>query len=393
MAEHPKVEYDELSEAAKGFIRPDSPPGARMAAARGLLPLVTLDLAILLCYLLHDDDPKIARQARRSMRSLPPHLLETIVASEVNWKVLDYLVRGTLPEDRLYERVLFNRAAHDTTVAWMATHITVPAVLDLIASNQERMIRHPAIVRNLVKNPHAAASTVATVKQFYVLYTGSDEMFREFEPEPAPAAVAEAEVPRPEIPEEDLEGLEKFEAIPEEEEGFPELSIEDLEKEVFDEEAAFADEFLVDPERELSAEERKGLAHKIRKLRPVDQMQLARRGNNEARQVLIKSPNKLVQECVIKNPRITIEEVMKIARDKSMREELIRMLTFNRDWTKNYQIRLNLTWNPKTPFPTAMKFLALLNEKDLAAISRSKQVPGMLAVAARKMVSQKQRYR
>ena len=126
-------------------------------------------------------------------------------------------------------------------------------------------------------------------------------------------------------------------------------------------------------------------------MRVVDQMRIALKGNTEARMILIKSANKLIQECVMRNSRLTIEEVMKVARDKSMREEIVRMVTLSKDWTKNYIVRLNLTWNPKTPLTQALKYLNLLNEKDLAAIAKSKQVPGMLSVAARKMVQQKQK--
>ena len=87
-----------------------------------------------------------------------------------------------------------------------------------------------------------------------------------------------------------------------------------------------------------------------------------------------------------------IQEVLKVARDKAQREELIRMVSKNRDWTKNYMVINALCLNPKTPLERATKYLHRLNTKDLTAIARSKQVPGMLAVTARKLVAERQRF-
>jgi hypothetical protein len=245
------------------------------------------------------------------------------------------------------------------------------------------------------------------VRQFHRLYSGSDDFLRPEAP-PTPAPPPPAAEPAPpafdeDLPDAGLEAIEtketreveewerEFEALPGEEEELPDISIEDLEKETFEADSDIALQFLLDPEHELSSEEIKTLAVRLRQMKVVDQMRVGLKGNTEARQILIKSANKLVQECVMRNPRLTIEEVIKVARDKSMREEIIRLVTINKDWTKNYAVRVNLTWNPKTPLTQALKYLNLLNEKDISAIAKSKQVPGMLAVAARKLYQQKQK--
>ena len=173
----------------------------------------------------------------------------------------------------------------------------------------------------------------------------------------------------------------------------PDFSIEKLAREVFDTEDDFSSEYLVDPEQELSHNQRMTLSNRIRKMRVLDKMRLGLKGNIEARQILIKNPNKLIQECVLRNPRVTVEEVIRVSKDKTMREELIRMVSLHKEWTKNYQVVYQLCWNPKTPITHALKFLSRLNIKDVQKISKSKQVPGMLAVAARKVVDQKQKYK
>lgn len=416
MADYKTFQYEDLTEASRSFIRPDSPPGARMAAARGLLPLITIDLVYLLCYLMQDSDQRIAKQALGTISDLPANMLDRVLQSDINPKILDFFAKQKLERTNLYERILLNRNTGDDTFKWLAQNSADVIVLDLIATNQERIIRDPQIARDLTKNKNISASTASLVKQFYTLYSGSDELFADI-PEPeiveesiteellekdqAAKAAIEAlvededfdeDLPGGEIDEDELDGLDQFESIPEDED-LENINLDDFEKEVFEEDVHFAAEFLLDPERELSNEERRGLAHKVRNMRVVDQMSVALKGNIETRQILIKSSNKLVQECVIRNPRLTIEEVMKVAKNKSMREDIIRLVTVNKDWTKNYQVRLMLVWNPKTPLTLALKYLTMLNERDLSAISKSKQVPGMLAVAARKMVKVKQRFK
>jgi hypothetical protein len=125
----------------------------------------------------------------------------------------------------------------------------------------------------------------------------------------------------------------------------------------------------------------------------LDKMRLGLKGNMEARQILLKSSNKMVQECVLRNPRLTVEEIIKVAKDKTFREELIRVVCANKDWVKHYPVVSSLCWNPKTPLTMALKFLPRLTLKDLEHLSKSKQVPGMLAVQARKAVGEKRKNR
>ncbi|MCZ7585748.1 MAG: hypothetical protein M5R36_21815 [Deltaproteobacteria bacterium] len=171
------------------------------------------------------------------------------------------------------------------------------------------------------------------------------------------------------------------------------FDISDLEREEFELEELFAEDLLVDPEIDLDGEQRESLQNRVNKMNVLNKMRLALKGNIEARNILIKSANRLIQECVLRNPRITVEEVIRLTKDKSQREELVRIISRNRDWTKNYAVIHHLCLNPKTPLEMALKYLHRLTAKDLANIARSKQVPGMLAVQARKLYAEKERYR
>ena len=72
-----------------------------------------------------------------------------------------------------------------------------------------------------------------------------------------------------------------------------------------------------------------------------------------------------------------------------MGDELLRIISNNREWTKNYQIKLALTMNPKTPIPQAIKFLNYLQDKDLRSLMKSKDVPNNVSTHARRILTKK----
>ena len=115
-------------------------------------------------------------------------------------------------------------------------------------------------------------------------------------------------------------------------------------------------------------------------------IKLALRGNKDARTILIRDPIRLVRRCVLQNPRISDGEVISIARNRSADEELLRMINEKREWVRNYQVRYALSTNPKTPLPAAIRHVATLSERDLRFIAKSKNVPQVIAVQARRIL-------
>ena len=65
------------------------------------------------------------------------------------------------------------------------------------------------------------------------------------------------------------------------------------------------------------------------------------------------------------------------------------MISNNRDWTKTYKIKLALSSNPKTPQATALKFLNYLQDRDLKTLMKSRDVPSVVSVGARKLLEKK----
>ena len=122
-----------------------------------------------------------------------------------------------------------------------------------------------------------------------------------------------------------------------------------------------------------------------------EKIKMALTGDKEWRAILIKDANKLVSGSVIKNPRITDGEILTILKVGVQNDEIIRMICANKEWVKNYLIRKALISCPKTPLPNALRYLATMNEKDLAGYAKSKNISSVVATQARRMLLSKKR--
>ncbi|MDW7645557.1 MAG: hypothetical protein SCI25_10965 [Desulfuromonadales bacterium] len=115
-------------------------------------------------------------------------------------------------------------------------------------------------------------------------------------------------------------------------------------------------------------------------------IKMALTGDKEWRGIFIKDANKLVSAAVLKNPRITDGEVLAIAKNKSSSDELIRLITLNREWVKLYEIKKALVEHPRTPLPTALRYMNVLTEKDIKNLAGSRGVSAVIVNNARRML-------
>jgi len=118
-------------------------------------------------------------------------------------------------------------------------------------------------------------------------------------------------------------------------------------------------------------------------------LKLALSGNKAARDLLIKDSNRIISMAVLKNPRITEEEVQKVAHTKGTSDDMLRQISKNKEWVKSYSIRVGMLTNPKTPLTVSLKLLDTVYEKDLHSIAKSKNIPNALASAARRKLEAK----
>jgi len=149
------------------------------------------------------------------------------------------------------------------------------------------------------------------------------------------------------------------------------------------------DELLVEPEAPAQGPAR-SLYAQILGMSIGQKIKLALRGNGDARTILLRDGSKLVRRFVLMNPRIGDNEIIAITRNKSIDDDLLRMIADKREWLRLYQVRVGLATNPKTSLPTAIKLVGTLDERDIRQISKSKNVQQGVAAQARRLLFTKQ---
>lgn len=157
--------------------------------------------------------------------------------------------------------------------------------------------------------------------------------------------------------------------------------------EVKEEDAAdFSPDLIYDLQEQLTDEQRQNLYQKIIKMSIPQKIRLAMMGNREARNILILDHNKAVVMAVLRSPKLTENDVFTFAQQRNLSEEVYKYIARNKNWIKNYALKLALVNNPKTPLTVALRFLDHLQERDLKNLSRSKNVSNVLAKAAGQLI-------
>ena len=360
-------------------VDPKAPAPLRMMGAKALVPMGPKEMSTALFMLTFDPDPPIRETAAKSAAGLPDRILSVALRDEtVEPAVLDYYASVFKDRAEYVEMLVLNATTPDTAIQ----RITVGAnerVVEIIAQNQLRMLRHPDIVRALVDNKAARPSTVDNVCDFCVRSgLGLEDL-------PAFRAA------RRRIhggSEQDEELARKVLAEQKSAEARAEAALEQMGAAGPD-----GEERPVAPgSAEEQAEEQKKLsiAQQIMNLSVAKKVEWAnKKGNREVRNILLRDPNKLVQLAVLQSSRITEGEIGKVALSRTAPQEVLQYIYNNRQLMKNYQIKVNLINNPKMPVAVSMRFLSSLRMAEVKAVAKNRNVPQGLATAAKKLLDKK----
>ncbi len=131
---------------------------------------------------------------------------------------------------------------------------------------------------------------------------------------------------------------------------------------------------------------RKTLMQKLAFMTVVQRLTLALKGGREERMLLIRDPNKLVQRCVLQSPRLTDTEVENFAAMANLNGEILRAISLNRAFMKNYTVVRNLIFNPKTPLDISLHLFPRLTAGDLTKLAANKNVPDTLRSMGQKLI-------
>jgi len=153
-----------------------------------------------------------------------------------------------------------------------------------------------------------------------------------------------------------------------------------------EEKAQLPQDLLLDPQKQITPQEREVISQSLIQMTVPKKIRLALVGNQEARNVLIRDPNKVIPLAVLRNPRLSEDEVIMYAQLRSLPEDGVSAMAKHKSWIKNYQVKLGLVSNPKAPLSLALKLLDHLHDRDLQNISKSKNVSYVLARSAARLL-------
>jgi hypothetical protein len=164
------------------------------------------------------------------------------------------------------------------------------------------------------------------------------------------------------------------------------LQLLELQREDLESEEAFAE---AAEEVEPDKAKRVTLLQKLSRMRVVQRVQTAMKGNRDERMLLIRDPCRVVQRAVLQSPQLSEREVQSFAGMASIGEEALRMIAGNRKYRKNYAIVRTLMSNPKTPVDVSLHLLPTITAKDLKFLVSNKNIPDTLRTAANRLQRQR----
>lgn len=367
------IDVQKLPPQAQKILGPGAPPPMRMMAASGIVPgLKPQDLVAVVAVLTESDDAKVAEKARQTIRALPPPILAGALGAALDPAVIDLLADGYAANAEVVEKLLRQEAIGRTALELLAERAD-EKIGELVATNEAKLLENATVIEKLYMNKRVRMSTADRVLELAVRNNLELTIpaFKE-----AAAAI-------------------KNELIPE---GGPEPTFEDKmakEAEViasnikFD--TALEDTHEVNEEgQETLKETMKPLYARIAELTVSQKIRMATLGSSAARLLLVRDRNRLVATAAAQSPLMNENDAARISSNRQMSEDVLRIIAQNREWTRNYQIRLNLISNPRTPFTFSSRMIPLLRDNDVRALAKSKNVTTAVQTAARQQLARKE---
>ena len=376
----------------KAVVEGSAPRSAQLAALRGLLPLPQADLLELLVGLSENPDPEIKKNALETLGSQQTSDIDGAVrSSETAPSVLRYFAERTELPASVHEAVLINANTPATAIASFAARTTNGSLLELISFNQQLLIQNPAIIDAIIANssrtPEAERRASEIKREFFEKERGAQQIANELRARGNEAAAEFLEsaefagdLGSSGLSLDDALFLAQHIEVPDRETDDSWLSLEYIEEiyEESEEQRQAAINKIIgemQTEEEDIPGERISMINRIMKMGVKDRVKLGQKGDREARNILIRDPNRLVSSAVINNPRITEQEVEVIASMRSLSEDILRQVASNRQWARSYKIMHQLAKNPRTPLANTMTIMSRLQLRDLVALTKNRNVP------------------
>lgn len=353
------TEANPFEELVARIVEGRAPIALRTAAARGALPLPRPAVTRLQILLLGDSDPSIAETAKRELDALEPAAIREVLQDRSAPRdVLAHFANRAARDVSLAELLAFHPGAPVEALAVLATAGSA-AVVELVLTNEERLLAEPVLVERVMCNPALRADQRARILELLERVSRSIQRQRD---QAQRSAEGEIDVgPEP--------GIEDLARLLEVDVGELMSASEILGAEEF---AESDDPIIRDAFR------------KILRLNTAQKAILAMRGNREERLILIRDSNRTVALGVLKNGRITEPEVEAMAKMRGIHSEVLRQIGKAREWSKSTNVVTSLVNNPRSPQDVSMNFVNRLSSHDLKVVTMNREVPELIRRMAKR---------
>jgi hypothetical protein len=137
---------------------------------------------------------------------------------------------------------------------------------------------------------------------------------------------------------------------------------------------------------EASEAKKATLWDRLRRMTPPQRIHVASGADRLTRLLLMQDKDPQIFYALLKNPRIGVDEVVRIARSQHLVLQSIELILRTSAWAANPDVRVALTQNPKTPLPVALRLLPTLPEADVRALAKGGAPSNALKQAALRRV-------
>lgn len=366
------IDVSTLPAPAQKILGPGAPPPMKMMAASGIVPgLKPGDVVTVVALLTESDDAKVAEKARATLVNLPPPILNGALSADLPEPVIDLLAAPYAGNAEAVEKIL--RMPRIGRVALEALAESADEKIgEIVATNEHRLLQHPTVIEKLYMNKRVRMSTADRILELAVR-NGLELAIPAFKE--AAAAIRNELIPEP-------TGEPTFEdQLAVEVEQIAQGIALDTAKE---------DTHEVDDEGEEKLKDAmKPLFARLADMTVSQKIRRATLGTSAERLLLVRDTNRLVATAAAQSPMMNENDAARISASRQMSEDVLRIIAMNREWTRSYQIKMNLIQNPRTPFTFASRLIPHLRDSDLRSIAKSKNVPASIQQAARQQLSRK----
>jgi hypothetical protein len=368
------IDISKLGPQAQRVLAPGAPLPAKMMAASGVVPgLAAGDVVTVVAIMTNAEDALVAAKARETIQKLPAPILNGALGADLDPVVVMLIADAYAEKADVVERLLRMPRIDGRALEILAGRAD-EKIGELVATNEQRLLENPTVIEKLYMNKRVRMSTADRILELAVR-NGIELSI--------PAFKEAAQAIKNELI-----------AEPSEEPTFEDNLAKEVEqiaaKLVLD--ATVEDTHVLNDEGEEKVQEKVLPLHaRLAEMSIAQRIRRATLGTSAERLLLVRDTNRLVAAAAVQSPMINENEIARISTSRQVSEDVLRLIANNREWTRNYQIKLNLVSNPRTPFSFASRFIPHLQAHDVRSLAKSKNVPASIQQLARQQMQRQEK--